>query len=110
MVLDHRWRGELVAVIDGNGPDSGPPVEPLLEVVDVAATAARGALGVEALGMVVATVRAGHGLRAGDADAWCAMSRRAEHHGLTLIEWFVIGPGGIHCPRDVAGEPARWPP
>ena len=26
----------------------------------------------------------------------------------TLVEWFVIGPHGVDCPRDLLGEPERW--
>jgi hypothetical protein len=33
----------------------------------------------------------------------------ADHHGLVLVEWFVVATGGIHCPRDVTGDPPRWP-
>jgi len=33
-----------------------------------------------------------------------------DHRGawIELIEWFVIGPAGVDCPRELLGEPERW--
>lgn len=109
MVLDRHWRGELVVVVDGTDPDGGQPDEALIEVVEVGAQAALDTLGPDALGLVVASVRSGRGLRPGDDETWSAMASLTEDHGLVLVEWFVVAPGGIHCPRDVAGVSARWP-
>lgn len=42
-----------------------------------------------------------------DIDRWLEMSDIAEHAGVELIEWFVVG-DTITCPRDHLGEPPRW--
>jgi hypothetical protein len=109
MVLDRHWRGELVVVVDGTDPDGDPPDEPLIDVVELGAQVAGDTLGPKALGLVVASVRRGRDLRSGDTETWSAMDSLARERGLVLVEWFVAAPGGIHCPRDVAGDPARWP-
>jgi hypothetical protein len=43
-----------------------------------------------------------------EADRWCAASDLADEHGIELIEWFVIRPDRVECPRELAGEPERW--
>jgi len=44
-----------------------------------------------------------------DVDLWQQMSDLTEQYGIILLEWFVITPAGISCPRDILGEPDRWP-
>jgi len=44
-----------------------------------------------------------------DGDLWDEASDLADSFGLTLLEWFVISPDGIECPRELTGEPDRWP-
>ena len=68
---------------------------------------------VAGLGVVLATVRpdAAHNVPAtlpGDLDRWLEASEITEAHGIELIEWFVIGPAGVDCPRELLGEPERW--
>ena len=36
------------------------------------------------------------------------LSRLGVEHGIELIEWFIVGPSGVDCPRDLLGEPQRW--
>jgi hypothetical protein len=63
-----------------------------------------------AAGLVVATVRPRGATRPDDIDEWLDASALAESWGLVLFEWFVVGPAGIECPRDLIGEPERWWP
>jgi hypothetical protein len=58
--------------------------------------------------LVVASVRPTGATRPGDIDRWLEASAIAEVHGVELVEWFVIGPAGPECPRDLLGEPERW--
>jgi hypothetical protein len=58
--------------------------------------------------LVVATVRPCGATQQGDVDRWLEASAIADAHGVELIEWFVIGPAGPECPRDLLGEPERW--
>jgi hypothetical protein len=57
---------------------------------------------------VIATVRPHDGVLPGDVDRWLDASSIARDHGIELIEWYVIGPHGTQCPRDLLGEPERW--
>lgn len=41
-------------------------------------------------------------------DRWFEISDLAELAGVELLEWFVIT-DSIVCPRDLVGEPPRWP-
>jgi hypothetical protein len=67
------------------------------------------AQGVErALSLVVATVRPDAGVLPGDIDRWLEASAICEQFGVELVEWFVISPHGVECPRDLLGEPERW--
>ncbi len=58
---------------------------------------------------MLATVRPGGGVEAGDIDRWFDASEIVEGHGLVLIEWFVFGADGVASPRDLLGEAQRWP-
>jgi hypothetical protein len=58
-------------------------------------------------------VRPGGGLNLpatlpGDIDRWVEANEITEAHGIELIEWFVVGPAGVECPREMLGEPERW--
>ena len=44
----------------------------------------------------------------GDIDRWIEASEITESYGIELIEWFVVGPAGVDCPRELLGEPQRW--
>ena len=59
--------------------------------------------------IVLASVRPDSGMLPGDVDRWLEASAIVDQHGLVLLEWFVIGPMGPECPRDLLGEPERWP-
>ena len=68
-----------------------------------------------AAGVVVATVRPvtvsgdeAACLADDDIDRWLEASDIAADHDVELIEWFVVGPNGVSCPRESFGEPPRW--
>jgi hypothetical protein len=44
----------------------------------------------------------------GDIDRWIEASEITESNGIELIEWFIVGPAGVDCPRELLGEPQRW--
>lgn len=59
--------------------------------------------------LVVASIRLAESSVLDDIDLWQCASDLADAHGLTLREWFVISPAGTMCPRELLGEPDRWP-
>ena len=106
VVLDEDLRGRTVVVVDGtDDPDSVVAV--VERLADTIAVSGRdGAL-------VVASIRPGRGPVPGDLDRWLEASEIAEDAGVDLLEWFVVdglaGAGTAWCPRDLLGEPPRWP-
>ncbi len=107
LLLDAERRGvAIVIVADTDDPDA------LLEIVELLAapTAHDGRVAA----MVVATVRpdqrdgAASDVAIGDVERWMEASELADAHGVELIEWFVIAPADVTCPRDRLGEPPRW--
>jgi hypothetical protein len=99
VLLDGRRCGDTIVVVDGT-----EHADPCL-VVERICEAVTGS-GIEAI--VVATVRPDGAMRPGDVDTWYETSALAETFGLELVEWFVVGPAGVECPRDLLGEPERW--
>lgn len=59
--------------------------------------------------LVVASVRPDIGVLPGDIDRWMEVDMRCRHHGAVLLEWYVVSHRGVECPRDLFGEPPRWP-
>jgi hypothetical protein len=106
LVLDDDLRGRTIVVVDGTDhPDS--VLDVVERLVDSIASSGRdGAL-------VVASIRPDHGPLDGDGDRWLEASELADAAGVELLEWFVIdgapGAGTAWCPRDLLGEPPRWP-
>ncbi len=99
--LDDDGVGGVITVVSGTtDPDS------VLSVTECLARAAEGTERARAL--VLATVRPGGGLHPGDPQRWHRLDGIVADHGLRLLEWFVIGAHGVHCPRDLAGQPERW--
>jgi hypothetical protein len=101
VLLDHRGRGNTLVSVSGTyEPDA---------VFDVAdCMSAAGALSGRFTRLVLATVRPDDGLLGTDIDRWMEISQRCEGHGVTLVEWYVVHPDGIDCPRELLGEPPRW--
>ena len=106
LVLDDDHRGRTIVVVDGTDhPDS--VLDVVERLVDSIATSGRdGAL-------VVASIRPDGGPLEDDGDRWLEASELADAAGVELLEWFVIdgppGSGTAWCPRDLLGEPPRWP-
>lgn len=108
VVLGPDHRGRTIIVVDGTDADDA-----VVEVVEhvAGALADAGAGGA----LVVASVRPGRTPDPGDADRWLEASDAADVAGVELLEWFVIDPGSTAaepvawCPRDLLGEPPRWP-
>ncbi len=59
-------------------------------------------------GVVLASVRLGSGMLPGDIDRWMEVEAITESQGIELVEWFIVGPGVVECPRQLLGEPDRW--
>ena len=104
--LDHTSRSNTITIVSGTTePDS------VLSVAECMSAA--GARSPTLCGVVLATVRpdtAPH-VRAtlpGDIDRWIEAGEITESNGIELIEWFIVGPAGVACPRELLGEPERW--
>ena len=105
-LVDDTWcgQGALVQVTDTVGPDD------VVDVVEMIGRAAADRIVAGTVsGLVIASCRPRDGLLADDEARWCVLSDLAESHGLVLVEWFVLGTAGVLCPRDLCGDPARWP-
>ena len=104
--LDETGCSNTITVVSGTtDPDS------VLTVAECLAVA--GGRSPTLCGLVLATVRPGSGLAVpatlpGDLDRWMEAAQITETHGIELIEWFIIGPAGVDCPRELLGEPERW--
>lgn len=101
VLLDDRRRGGTVTVVSGTvHPDA------VIDVTEVLCLAACQQPSITSL--LIASVRPDGATCPGDVDRWLEASAVAGSFGLELVEWFVIGPAGPECPRDLIGEPARW--
>lgn len=98
--LDQQRRGREVIAISGLD-DLEPAVEMLLPALREA--------GLDAHSVLAATVVIEAGQHGSWADRWLAAAARADELRCPLVEWFVLGPGGPWCPRDLLGIPPRWP-
>lgn len=98
---DNGVGGVAIAIGDTTVPDD------LLDVIEIIG---RAAVGTPAVAIVVATVRACGGVRNDDGIRWEVADAVARHHGLELLEWFVIdAEGHVHLPRLLVGDASRWP-
>jgi hypothetical protein len=105
VLVDAERRGIGLVVVTGTSdPDA------VIEVVEC--LAAPTAHGGRIAGMIVASVRpgwrTGPTLERSDVERWMELSTVADDRGVEVIEWFVIGPDDVTCPRDRLGEPPRW--
>jgi len=99
--LDDGGYGSVITVVSNT--DDPDCLVPIVEVLCDAAS-----VDPFLSGLVVATIRPHGATEPGDIDRWLEASSVADIAGIELIEWFVIGPAGIECPRDLLGEPERW--
>ena len=100
-LLDDTGHGGTILVVTGaESPDA------MIGVVETLCLAA--AADTRLCRLVVASIRPEGATRPGDIDRWLEASAIADLHDIDLVEWFVIGPAGPECPRDLLGEPERW--
>jgi len=101
-LLDRDGNGGVITIVSGTAE-----ADSVLAVTECLATAAEGVP--HAVALVLATVRPTGCVLPGDIDRWLEASSLAAAHGIRLIEWYVISSTGAQCPRDLLGEPERWP-
>jgi hypothetical protein len=104
ILLDLDGIGDQVIVITGTrDPDS------VIEVGRAVAAAASRSIRPWRW-LVLASGRPDSGTLPGDVDRWLEVDSLVRSYGVELVDWFVIGPAGAECPRELIGEPDRWPP
>ena len=62
----------------------------------------------DAQAVVLVTTRPQPTVEYVDGDDFLLASQLFTHAGITLIEWVVLGRGGMYCPRVLTDEPSRW--
>ena len=62
----------------------------------------------DARAVVLVTTRPQSTVEYVDGDNFLLASQLFTHAGITLIEWVVLGRGGMYCPRVLTDEPSRW--
>lgn len=101
--LDHDRSGVGVVTVAGtDDPDA------VLAIGEVVAEAFGGHDRVAAV--VMASHRPDGGADLDDIERWLELDGALSDAGIELIEWLVVGVGGVACPRELVGEPARWTP
>jgi hypothetical protein len=100
--LDETSRSSTITIVSGTTePDS------VLSIAECMALAGAGSATL--CGLVLATVRPDtSGMLPGDIERWLEAGSITDSYGIELIEWFIIGPAGVECPRRLLGEPDRW--
>ena len=99
-LLDDQHHTGVITVVSGTErPDA------LFTVVEVLCTAGFDGPSTR---LVVASIRPDTCTLPGDVDRWLEASSIADQFDIELVEWFVVGPCGPECPRDLLGEPERW--
>ncbi len=101
--LDDAGVGGLITVVSGT-----TEADSVLRVTEYMSRAAEGVP--HAACLVVASIRPGGGLLPDDGGRWSELDRITAEYGVHLLEWFVIGLDGAHCPRELAGDAERWSP
>jgi hypothetical protein len=106
LIVDIGGFGTGVLIVAGTD-DADDVLHVVERVTDAAETAG-------AASIVLATVRPApadeqFALADDDIDRWLEASDIAADHDIELLEWYVVGPSGIVCPRETFGEPPRWP-
>jgi hypothetical protein len=102
----HRGMGVIVDLTEIRAPADVLAVAELLGETGASHTA-DGRCSAESI--VIASVRLHEASVLDDVDLWEQLSNLLDSYGITLLEWFVITPAAVMCPRDVLGEPDRWP-
>lgn len=100
-LLDQHGVGGVILAFEGT-----TTADSVLDIVDIMVRVSAEAS--QCTSLVVASVRPASGVLPGDVDRWLEASSIASLHGMALLEWYIISPFGIECPRDLLGEPERW--
>jgi hypothetical protein len=100
--LDDCSRSDTITIVSGT-----TPADSIISVAECMAVAA--SRSPTLCGVVLASVRPDTlGLLPDDIDRWLVIDAITEAQGIELVEWFIVDPAGVECPRDVLGEPERW--
>lgn len=59
--------------------------------------------------IVLVSVRTVSPIQCGDVEMLHHCAMVTNNAGLQLLDWVVIGRGGLYCPRSIAGMPDPWP-
>lgn len=100
IALDDQRCGLAVIVVTGTVASDS-----FIDVIDSVGQSAGSDNSMQAV--VVASIRPGDGIDAGDVDRWLEASAMLDERGVELVEWFVVG-DEVCCPRDLLGERPRW--
>ena len=98
--LDGRGQGSVIIAVSG-----GAEPDFVVDLVDLVTTTLEGG---PLSALLVVSVRPQADLLPGDGDRWWEISDVAASRGVLVREWLVVGPQGVHAPRDLVGEPERW--
>ena len=58
--------------------------------------------------IVLVSVRTTSPIQYGDVDMLHHCAMVTNNAGLQLLDWVIIGRGGLYCPRSIAGMPDPW--
>lgn len=103
VLLDDRRRG-LGLVVVSDTTDADAVVDVANRLLDPVVHDGRVAA------VIVASVRTPHardGIDLTDADRWLGLDDVAAHHGVELVEWYVLD-DGVSRPRELLNAPPRW--
>jgi hypothetical protein len=106
-LLDDCYRGTGLITVVSDTVDFDCVIR-IAEVMAELGALSQG-IGRETAYVVIASIRPWSDMEPDDAFRWCSASDIVENHGMTLLEWFVLGPSGPVCPRELLGEEPRWP-
>ena len=102
ILLDSDRCGSSVMVVtDSADPDA------LFYVIDCCIGVTRQHPAIDAV--ILASSRPDGDAEPDDIHRWLEASDQCRAGGLELVEWCVLGRSGPQCPRQLCGEPERWP-
>ena len=58
--------------------------------------------------VIVASHRPDGGADLDDLERWLEVDAIVSEVGIELVEWFVVGIGGVACPRELVDDTDRW--
>lgn len=60
-------------------------------------------------GVVITSVRPTSPLHATDQQLVVTAQHTLSAAGINLVDWVILGAGGLYCPRTLCGMPDPWP-